>query len=267
MKPLRRGLRIAPRNNVRNVVAIVVAVLVTLCSACGSQATPAVRVGTLSDSRPNAYLENGRFTGFDNELLRAAAAKEGLTLEFTATDFSPLLRQVAEGRFDVGSAAISQTEDRKKTLDFSNAYNYQALGVVAPAGTISDDKSLAGKRIGVVGSTISDTWLVANQPTAQVIRFPNDAAVLDALSGRRLDGALFDQANAEHYAADDPALAATKIVDAVIPQGYAVPKGNGAVLTKLNRGLRQVIADGTWVRLHQQFEPNGVVPQEFQGHP
>lgn len=264
-KGSRRGPRIGPPSTTGIAIAVI-AVLVTLCSACAGPATSAIRIGTLSDSRPNAYCENGRFTGFDNELLRAAAAKEGLTLEFTATDFSSLLGEVADGRFDIGSAAISQTDDRRKIVDFSTAYNYQALGVLAPAGTvISDEKSLAGKRIGVVGTTMSDTWLVANQPAAQVVRFPNDAAVIRALRAEHLDGALFDQANAGHYAAEDPALAVTTIFDAKVPQGYAVAKGNGALLTKLNRGLRQVIAEGTWVSLHQRFEPDAVVPKEFQG--
>ena len=102
----------------------VVTVLVTAASlaACGSDdagSGDTLRVGTLSDSKPNAYQENGEFTGFDNELLKAIAAKQGLKLEFVATDFSALLGQVANGTFDIGSSAISQTDERKKTVAFS----------------------------------------------------------------------------------------------------------------------------------------------------
>jgi polar amino acid transport system substrate-binding protein len=252
---------------VKRIAHAVVAVLVMLCSACAGPDSATVQVGTLSDSRPNAYFENGAFTGFDNELLRVIAAKEGLRLEFTGTDFSALLNQVGRGRFAIGSAAIAQTEDRKKVLDFSNAYNYQALGIMTTAsGAVSDERSLAGKRIGVVQSTVSDRWLGVNQPAAQEIRFPNDTAVMRALTGGTLDGALLDKANAQQYAAEYPGLAVTKIFDTLVPLGYAVRKGDGGLLSRINHGLRQVIAEGTWARLHLRFEPNEVMPREFRGH-
>src|SRR4051794_9740068 len=51
-----------------------------------------ITVGTLSDAPPNIYLDkNGKFTGFDNELLRAVGDKLGLKVEFKSTDFSGLL--------------------------------------------------------------------------------------------------------------------------------------------------------------------------------
>lgn len=248
-------------------LATIVAALVTLVTACGGSDPAALRVGTLSDSKPNAYAENGRFTGFDNELLRAIADRVGLQLEFVSTDFSALLGQVANGQFDLGSAGISQTDARKKTVDFSAAYNYQALGVVAGDGAaITDENSLAGKRVGVVQGTISDTWLTSTQPTAQLVRFPNDAAVVGALNTKRVDGAVFDKASAQTYAAENPGLRVTKSSTTTVPHGYAVRKGNGQLLTKINDGLRQVIADGTWVKLHRQFEPDDPVPAEFKGN-
>ncbi|HKS45559.1 MAG TPA: ABC transporter substrate-binding protein [Amycolatopsis sp.] len=243
------------------------AVLLTALTGCGGSGAGTLRVGTLSDSKPNAYSEGGKFTGFDNELLRAIADRKGLKLEFASTDFSTLLGQVANGQFDIGSAGISQTDARKKTVDFSNGYNYQALGIeAAPGSPVTDENSLAGKRIGVVQGTISDTWLTATAPAAQVTRFPNDAAVVSALNAGSLDGAVFDKASAEQYAAENPGLEVTKSLLTNVPHGYAVRKGNGQVLSQINDGLRQVIADGTWLRLHRHFEPNEEVPTEFKGN-
>jgi ABC-type amino acid transport substrate-binding protein len=61
---------------------------------------------------------------------------------------------------------------------------------------------LGGKRIGVIQGTVSDTWLAAAAPTAQSVRFPNDAAALSALKTATIDGAVFDHASAEQYAAE-----------------------------------------------------------------
>ena len=51
-----------------------------------------LRVGTLSDAPPNIFIDpSGKFTGYDNELLRAIGDKLGLKVEFASTDFSALL--------------------------------------------------------------------------------------------------------------------------------------------------------------------------------
>ncbi|OXM70269.1 ABC transporter substrate-binding protein [Amycolatopsis vastitatis] len=255
----------------KTLVTAIAATLLAALAACGGGSDSAsgktLRVGTLSDSKPNAYQENGTFTGFDNELLKAIAAKENLKLEFVATDFSALLGQVANGTFDIGSSAISQTEARKKTVDFSAPYNYQALGIEAKeTAGITDENSLAGKRIGVVQGTVSDSWLGSNAPTAQAVRFPNDAAALSALKTGAVDGAVFDQATAEDYAKNNPdaKLKVTKAITTTIPHGFAFKKGNTELIGKINDGLKKVIADGTWVKVHDQFEPNAPVPAEFK---
>lgn len=255
----------------KTLVTAIAATLLVALTACGGGTSAGtdkpLRVGTLSDSKPNAYQENGVFTGFDNELLKAIAAKENLQFEFVATDFSALLGQVANGTFDIGSSAISQTESRKKTVDFSAPYNYQALGIEAKEGAaITDEKSLAGKRIGVVQGTVSDTWLASTAPTAQAVRFPNDAAALSALKTSAVDGAVFDQATAEDYAKSNPdaKLKVTKAITTTIPHGFAFKKGNTDLINKINDGLKKVIADGTWVKVHDQFEPTAPVPAEFK---
>lgn len=255
----------------RLIAALTAVVTAASLAACGSDDAAggdSLRVGTLSDSKPNAYQENGEFTGFDNELLKAIAAKQGLTLEFVATDFSALLGQVANGTFDIGSSAISQTEERKKTVAFSAPYNYQSLGIEAYEGSpVTDENTLGGRRIGVVQGTVSDTWLTDNAPDAQAVRFPNDATALSALKTKAIDGAVFDLATAETYAEENPDAKLTVVhsVTTDLPHGYAFKKGNTALIDKVNAGLEQVIEDGAWERLHKRFEPNAPTPPEFAG--
>ena len=55
--------------------------------------TPGVlTVGTLSDAPPSICVNSQNvFTGYDNELLRAVAAKLGLRVDFVGTEFAGLL--------------------------------------------------------------------------------------------------------------------------------------------------------------------------------
>ena len=93
-------------------------------------------VGTLTESPPTICINAaGRFTGFDNELLRAIAKKLGLRIQFVGTDFFGLLAQVAAGRFDVGSASITATDARRRTVGFTNGYDFGYISLVVPAGS------------------------------------------------------------------------------------------------------------------------------------
>jgi polar amino acid transport system substrate-binding protein len=245
--------------------AVALMFAVTACGGGGDSAST-IRVVTLSDSPPNAFQKDGVYTGFDNELLKDVATREGLKLEFVATDFSSLLGRVAGGQSDIASCAIAQTAERKKTVDFSIPYNYQSLAIqVKQSSPITGQKSLAGKRVGVVQGTASESWVTANAPTAQLVRFPNDSASLGALKSDAVDATVFDQDTAEAYVKANPD-AHLKIAEAfatTTPHGYAFKKGNTELIGKINDGLKKAFADGTWERLHKQFIPSAPEPAEF----
>jgi polar amino acid transport system substrate-binding protein len=99
--------------------------------------TPGVlTVGTLSDAPPSICIDpTGKFSGFDNQLLMAIAGKLGLQVRFFSTDFSGLLAQVATRRFDVGSASIKATDKRRRTVAFTNGYDFGYYSLVVPPGS------------------------------------------------------------------------------------------------------------------------------------
>jgi polar amino acid transport system substrate-binding protein len=251
----------------KKMIVTVLAAALTL-TACGSDsASSTLHVGTLSDAPPNIFLKDGNYTGFDNELLKAIAAKQNLKLEFAATDFSALLGQVASGRYDIASSAIAQTDERKKTVDFSAAYDFETMSIQAKQGTpVTDEKGLAGKRVAVIQATVGDHWLTGTVPTAQAVRFPDYAAALTALKSGAVDAYILDQSIAEKNVTDNPdaKLVVVKSFTTDVPHGFAVTKGNTELLGKINDGLKKVIADGTWLELHQQFLPTAPVPAGFR---
>ncbi|WP_290050501.1 ABC transporter substrate-binding protein [Amycolatopsis solani] len=250
------------------VTVLAAALTLTACGGGSESASPTLRVGTLSDAPPNIYLKDGNYTGFDNELLKAIAAKQNLKLEFAATDFSALLGQVASGRFDIASSAIAQTDERKKTVDFSAAYDFETMSIQAKQGTpVTDEKGLAGKRVAVIQATVGDHWLTSTVPAAQAVRFPDYAAALTALKTGSVDAYILDQSIAEKNVTDNPdaKLVVVKSFVTDVPHGFAVKKGNADLLKKVDDGLKQVISDGTWLKLHQQFLPTAPVPAGFQG--
>ncbi|MEV2239282.1 ABC transporter substrate-binding protein [Micromonospora sp. NPDC049891] len=255
------------------VAAILGATTLTACASdsAGSAADnpynllqPGVlRAGTLTDAPPNVYLKDGTFTGFDNDLLVAAADKLGLTVEFVGTDFSGLLAQVNNRKFDVGSSSITITEARKKTVDFGNGYDFGYFGLDVPAGSaLRSFDELPGKRVVVVQGTVQDDYATNNG--LDPVRVPDYNGAINQLKAGTADAWIAPAEIGEKTAADSGGkitVAAKELSPA--PTAYAFAKGNDALREALNRALDEVIADGTWTRLQEQYYPGRPIPADF----
>jgi polar amino acid transport system substrate-binding protein len=248
----------------RVIALTTVAVALAACGSADEGAGTVIRVGTLGDAPPNVYQENGQYTGFDNELLKAVTAKVGLTPQFVGTDFSALLGQVGNKTFDVGSSAIAATEERKKNVDFSDSYDFEYMSILTKDGTgVSDENSLKGKRVAVIQATVGDNFLTKHLPEAQAVRFPSYDTGIAALKNGGVEAFILDLTIGKKYAADN-GFKVTKAITTDIPHGFAVRKGNNELRDKLNNGLKQAIADGTWLKLHDKFIPDTPVPAQFK---
>ena len=131
--------------------------------ALGLRTPRTLTVGTEPGGPPTSCLNSaGRYTGYDNELLRAIAAKLGLHVVFAGTEFSGLLAQVATRRFDVGSSSIMATEARRRTVGFTNGYDFGYLSLIVPSGSPIDSfyELGPGQRIGVVQGTVEEAYVV-----------------------------------------------------------------------------------------------------------
>jgi polar amino acid transport system substrate-binding protein len=226
--------------------------------------TPGVlTVGTLSDAPPSICINaQGQFTGFDNELLRAIAEKLGLRVNFVGTDFSGLLAQVASRRFDVGSSSITTTDARRRTVGFTNGYDFGYFSLVVPTGSAITGFSqlAAGQRIGVVQGTVQEAYVV-DTLGLDPVKFPDYNTVYASLKTRQIDAwvAPSQQAVGTIKPGDPTAIVEnTFSLDNFV--AYAVAGENKPLIDALNSGLDAVIADGTWGRLYSDWVPRALPP-------
>ncbi len=229
----------------------------------GLSTSGVLTVGTLSDAPPSICIDSkNQFTGFDNELLRAVAAKLGLRVNFVGSDFSGLLAQVASRRFDVGSSSITTTDARRQTVGFTNGYDFGYFSLVVPSG--SDIKGFgdlaAGQRIGVVQGTVQEAYVV-DTLGVEPVKFPDYNTVYASLKTRQIDAWVAPSQQAQGTVqAGDP----TQIIENTFSLdnfvAYAVAKDNQPLIDALNAGLDAVIADGTWAKLYSDWVPRALPP-------
>ncbi|OMC02517.1 amino acid ABC transporter permease [Mycobacterium sp. NS-7484] len=226
--------------------------------------TPGVlTVGTLSDAPPSICINSaGQFTGFDNELLRAIADKLGLRINFVGTDFSGLLAQTASRRFDVASSSITTTDARRRTVGFTNGYDFGYFSLVVPTGSpITGFGQLApGQRIGVVQGTVQEAYVI-DTLGLQPVKFPDYNTVYASLKTRQIDAWVAPSQQASGTVQPgDPAqiIENTFSLDNFV--AWAVAKENRPLIDALNSGLDAVIADGTWAKLYSDWVPRALPP-------
>ncbi|MFN6544703.1 ABC transporter substrate-binding protein/permease [Mycolicibacterium nivoides] len=226
--------------------------------------TPGVlTVGTLSDAPPSICINSaGQFTGFDNELLRAIADKLGLRINFVGTDFSGLLAQTASRRFDVASSSITTTDARRRTVGFTNGYDFGYFSLVVPTGSpITGFGQLSpGQRIGVVQGTVQEAYVI-DTLHLQPVKFPDYNTVYASLKTRQIDAWVAPSQQASGTVQPgDPAqiIENTFSLDNFV--AWAVAKENQPLIDALNSGLDAVIADGTWARLYSDWVPRALPP-------
>ncbi|MCV7060106.1 ABC transporter permease subunit [Mycolicibacterium vaccae] len=232
-------------------------------NALGLSRPGTLTVGTLSDAPPSICIDSaGQFTGFDNELLRAVAEKLGLQINFVGTEFSGLLAQVASRRFDVGSSSITTTDARRRTVGFTNGYDFGYFSLVVPRGSAITgfDQLAAGQRIGVVQGTVQEAYVV-DSLKLQPVKFPDYNTVYASLKSGQIDAWVAPSQQAQGTVQPgDP----TEIIENTFSLdnfiAWAVAGDNQPLIDALNSGLDAVIADGTWSRLYTDWVPRALPP-------
>ena len=224
-----------------------------------------ISVGTLSDAPPNIFLKDGVFTGYDNELLRAMAEKLGLKVEFKSTDFSALLAQVENKQIDAGSSSISTTDARRKSVGFTNGYDYGYMAVVA-----MDDSAIKGfadltekTRIAVVQGTVQDDY-VTNTLNFEPVRFADYNTAYANLKNGQVDAwvAPSQQASGQVKEGDGAAIVES-VVNTENYTAYAVNSQNQPLIDALNSALDAVIEDGTWTKMNGEWYPERPITADW----
>lgn len=229
---------------------IILAAAAMLALSAGVNAQETVRIGTEGAYAPWNFLdEAGKPAGFEIELGNAICAKAGLTCEFVTNDWDSIIPNLLAGNYDLIMAAMSITDERRQTIDFTEPYfPPDPSRFVAEPGTSLDFAALKGARIGVQGGTIQAAYAEANLSADNtVVSFGTaDQAMADLAAGN-LDTILGDGAYLEPVVT--AAGGAVEFVgdDVMIGDGYAagIRKNEAELKTKFNDALTALKADGT----------------------
>lgn len=229
----------------------------------GLQQEGTIVVGSDIAFAPFEFVEDGENRGFDIDLMNEIASRLGLEAEFVNTGFDTLFTQVAANQFDAGMSAITITEERAQTVDFSDPYFAANQAIVAPTDSdIAGPEDLAGVAVGVQAATTGFDYAQENFTEAEIVEYPTSEAAFTALRGGQVQAVFIDLPVAAENTEGSEDFELKAEVDTDELYGIAVPPGNDALLEAINGALEEVISDGTYAEIYSEwFE--GEVPEQF----
>jgi len=198
--------------------------------------------------------------GFDIEVMKALADKIGIDVKFVPTPFEGIFNFLAQGDRDLLISAITITDERKQTVDFSDPYfeASQLIAVPASNSTVQKFDDLKTLKIGVQSATTGDEVVqnLVGKNNPNIKRLDSTPLVLKELEAGGVDAVVADDPVVRNYITNNPSARLRVVSDASFPKEYygiAVRKGNTELLTQINKGLAEIKADGTFARINEKY--------------
>jgi polar amino acid transport system substrate-binding protein len=224
------------------------------------QTAGTLKIGTEALYPPYEYLDEDGETiiGLDPELVDAVTARLGVDYELTNTAFDGLLPALSGNRFDLISAAVSDTLARQANYDFVDYFRAGQAIVVAsgnPEG-ITTVEDMCGKAVSVLVSSAQEELLNTfntDQCTSdpiEITSLPTDQdALIQVQSGRavasftqepvgRYNAAQIGGGNAFEVANDETLYPN--------PLGFVFDKADTQLRDAWQAAVQSLIDDGTY---------------------
>ena len=205
-------------------------------------------------------IDSGDIIGFSIDLVEAIAKEEGLNVEFKTIAWDGIFTGLQTGEYDAIISSVTITEERKKTMTFSDPY-FNAGQILAirteDAGVISSLKDLVGKE---VGAQIGTSGASEVQKVDGVILKTYDAlgpAVAELAFGT-IDGIVADTPLVAEYLLRSTKYEGTFITagDVMTSEEYGMvfrKTGSEALVEKINNGLVTIKNNGVYDSIYNEW--------------
>lgn len=218
-------------------------------------------VGTNAEYAPFEYRDSaGELTGFDIDLMKAIAEAGGVSLEWKDLPFDSLIGSMEAGDIQVIAAGIGPTEERKKSVDFSDVYYTGSQSIICREDEeISTFADLNGKKVAVLEGSMSDMIASGENKDygevtgATVKRFKNASSAVMELKNGGADAIVIDTIMAEIYSKQTGGLKFYQVEGTEEDTVFCIQKGNTELAELINSGLAKVQEDGTYDAIYEGY--------------
>lgn len=242
-------------------IILILGIFMLFVISCGNKVEDSkelkkLKIGTESTYPPFEYKIDGKLVGFDVDLLEELGKAIGFEVEFIEQSFDGLIPALKAGKIDLIAAGLSATDERRKSVDFTDEY-YKAPNLFLRKkgnSELVDRNSMNGKKIGVQLGTIQE-GIAKGIEGAEVV--PNESTVttLMNLDSGRLDVVILDAIVATEYMKNYPNIESFMEEENLgSGMAMAVDKGKYSELViKINEEMKKMREDGRFKALLDKY--------------
>lgn len=248
-----------------NFSKLVLTGMATAILSTGAAVAEQVKIGIAAEPYPPFASpdSSGNWVGWEVEVADAICKAAELDCVITPVAWDGIIPSLTGQQIDAIMASMSITEERMKTIDFSNHYYKTPAVIVADKSSDIEPtpESLAGKIIGVNVSTIHQAYVYEHFKDAAEVRLyqTQDEANQDLVAGR-VDAVQADIIVMTEFVNNDgeacceikgPVAKDESILGRGV--GVGIRKGEDALLESFNAGIAAIIADGTHAEITSRY--------------
>jgi polar amino acid transport system substrate-binding protein len=253
------------------------AAIALVATACSEKSTstatgPPLRIG-MDLSYPPFEMQDtaGRPDGVGVKMAEALAAKLNRPLKIVPMEFSGLIPALQTGNVDLVLSSMTATDERRKTIDFSDPYAFTGLAVLVRKDSdiqSIDDLKQPGRSLTAKTATTAQTWINHNLPHAKLVVFEDQTACVQEVAQGRADAFIYDQLSIYQYARQNPDTT-RGLLEPFVEESWAIgiAKGNDALRGQVNGFIAGFRAEGGFEKLGERYLKEEKKFLESQGIP
>ncbi len=242
--------------------------LVGMCASFSTFAASEMRYGVEAEYPPfESRNSAGELEGFDIDLGNAICKAASLKCTWVETSFDALIPGIMAKKFDAINSAMNITEQRRKSIDFTQPiYRIpsQLVGKLG-SGMEATPAGLKGKTIGVLQGSIQETYAKEHweKEGVTVVSYKDQNMAWGDLLNGRIDASLVMSAAGQAGFLSKPQGKGFGFIgkpvsdDTILGSGigYGLRKGDEQTKKQLDAAIEKVRADGTITALAKKYFP------------
>ncbi len=253
------------RSPLRHFIAIVLCSLVSSLSLHASAASlesvkqrGSIRIGVEPGFLPfEMQTPKGEWVGFDVAMMQAFAQSLGVKADFVGAKWDGIIPGLMAGKYDVITSGMTITDDRAKTVLFSDPYYEAGLKVLVAkklAGTAKtlDDVDQAQHTVVVKLGTTGDIFVTKTLKKAKIRRLDSEADAAQSVLLGKADAFIYDRPYLEIYESGQKGKVAL-LAPLVSTEhfGVAAKKSDVALMNAFNAFLKDWRAKGEYDKAYK----------------
>ena len=215
-----------------------------------------IKVGTEGTYPPFTFKnEKGELEGFDVDIIEEVAKRLGVKAEFVPTEWKAMFAGLDAERFDLIANQVTINQERLAKYDFSDPYTVSGGQVVVNKNTadIKGQADLKGRKAGVTQGSNWDE--IAKKAGANIQYYKGANEIFADLAANRIEATVNDRLFVAEYLLKNPNQQ-LKVAGPSFDQakmGFAFRKGSPELVEAVNKALKEIYADGTYLKISQKW--------------